>query len=209
MRLARRLFGALLAGGLVAARHASGTEGLRPEAEPLAALNHGLLTAMKMGSGTPFDRRFETLAPVIDRVFDLPGILKTCVGPRWSTLSRPEQTALETTFRRYTIASYVASFDGYEGERFEILPDRRSIGSDEVVATRIVGRGTDVSRIDYVMREQRGGWRAIDVLLNGSISRVALQRSDFRNLLAAGDAASLIASLERKEADLSGARPDR
>jgi phospholipid transport system substrate-binding protein len=204
----RQLFGALLA-GLVAWPGASEAEALRAAAEPIAALNQGLLTAMKAGSGSPFERRFEALAPVIDRVFDLPGILRTCVGPRWSSLSRPEQSTLEAVFRRYTIASYVANFDAYQGERFEILPDIRKIGSDEVVGTRIVGPGTDVSRIDYVMRQERGAWRAVDVLLDGSISRVALQRSDFRGLLAGGDAAPLIASLKEKTAEFSGVKSER
>jgi phospholipid transport system substrate-binding protein len=44
----------------------------------------------------------------------------------------------------------------------------------------------------------------IDVLLDGTISRVAVQRSDFRGLLADGDASALVASLEQKIADLSG-----
>ena len=48
------------------------------------------------------------------------------------------------------------------------------------------------------------GWRAVDVLLDGSISRVAVQRSDFRKLLDPGDASALIASLEKKVSDLSG-----
>ena len=59
-------------------------------------------------------------------------------------------------------------------------------------------------RLDYVMRDGNGTWRAVDVLLEGSISRVAVQRSDFRHILANGDADALIASLQRKIADLSG-----
>ena len=43
----------------------------------------------------------------------------------------------------------------------------------------------------------------MDVLLDGSISRVAVQRSDFRKILANGDTDALIASLRRKIADLS------
>ena len=53
------------------------------------------------------------------------------------------------------------------------------------------------------MRDANGTWRAVDVLLDGSISRVAVQRSDFRKILASGDANALIASLKRKIADLS------
>ena len=48
------------------------------------------------------------------------------------------------------------------------------------------------------------GWQAVDVLLNGSISQVAVQRSDFRASVAAGDASALIANLQRKVAELSG-----
>ncbi len=43
----------------------------------------------------------------------------------------------------------------------------------------------------------------MDVLLDGSISRVAVQRSDFRSLLEGGPSA-LVDSLRRKVADLSG-----
>ena len=53
------------------------------------------------------------------------------------------------------------------------------------------------------MRDDNGSWRAVDVLIEGSISRVAVQRSDFRKILASGDAEALIASLRHKIADLS------
>ena len=97
----------------------------------------------------------------------------------------------------------MANFDEYDGERFEILPERRRVGADEVVATRMVHNASDPLRLDYVVRRGDAGWKIIDVLLNGSISRVAVQRSDFRSLLGAGDAAPLIASLRRKTAQLA------
>ena len=80
----------------------------------------------------------------------------------------------------------------------------RTVGADQVVATRIVPAGGEPTRIDYVMRRGPAGWRAVDVLLNGSISQVAVQRSDFRTSVATGDASALIASLQRKVAELSG-----
>ena len=51
-------------------------------------------------------------------------------------------------------------------------------------------------------------WKAVDVLLDGTISRVAVQRSDFRSLLGTGDAGALIASLERKAMDFAGGAAD-
>ncbi len=58
------------------------------------------------------------------------------------------------------------------------------------------------------MRREHGGWKIVDVLLDGTISRVAVQRSDFRDVLAQGGATALIASLERKAADLTGGARD-
>jgi phospholipid transport system substrate-binding protein len=54
------------------------------------------------------------------------------------------------------------------------------------------------------MRNGPAGWKAVDVLANGSISRVAVQRSDFRELLANGGVPALMAALQRKVANLSG-----
>jgi phospholipid transport system substrate-binding protein len=42
------------------------------------------------------------------------------------------------------------------------------------------------------------------VLADGAISRVAVQRSDFRSLLMRGGAPALAASLQQKTADLGG-----
>jgi phospholipid transport system substrate-binding protein len=53
------------------------------------------------------------------------------------------------------------------------------------------------------MHRSDGGWRATDVLADGSISRVAVQRSDFRTLLSRGGGSALLASLQKKVADLS------
>jgi phospholipid transport system substrate-binding protein len=54
------------------------------------------------------------------------------------------------------------------------------------------------------MRQNGKGWKAVDVLADGSISRVAVQRSDFRRLVSRGGAQALIESLNQKTADLSG-----
>jgi phospholipid transport system substrate-binding protein len=54
------------------------------------------------------------------------------------------------------------------------------------------------------MRQANGPWQVVDVLLDGTISRVAVQRSDFRHLLTQGGSAALVVSLQSKAAQLSG-----
>jgi phospholipid transport system substrate-binding protein len=171
--------------------------------EPIEQLIDALLQIMKAGPGTSFQKRFETLAPIIDRTFDLSAILQESVGTSWSTLPPDQQKMLTDAFRRYTVASYVNSFDDYSGQHFTVSPDIRAVGAEQVVQTQVIPRRGSSHELDYVMRHTPDGWRVVDVLADGSISRVAVQRSDFRRLLARGGAQALADSLRSKSADLS------
>jgi phospholipid transport system substrate-binding protein len=170
---------------------------------PVQQLVDGLLQVMKAGTATPFLQRFNMLAPVIDRTFDLAAILRESVGAPWATLAADQRVQLTDAFRRYTVAAYINNFNGFEGQRFEVDPVTRVVGNEQVVQTRIIPRSGDTHELDYVMREVGAGWRAVDVLADGSISRVAVQRSDFRRLLTRGGAVALLDSLRNKSADLS------
>lgn len=199
----RGLLGLALAGLVAAPRGAAAADSGAVTA-PIQALNDALISVMKAGKKVRFRDRFQTLAPAIDRAFDLPGILRVSVGPQWSSIDAAQKDTLQTVFRRFTVASYVANFDSYDGERFDIAPTLRASGADQIVGTTMVPTRGDRVRIDYVMRQEGEGWKVVDVLLDGTISRVAVQRSDFRALLARGGAPALIASLQAKVADLAG-----
>ena len=171
---------------------------------PVEQLHAGLISIMKAGKIVSFRQRYETIAPVIGRTFDLQAILRQVVGPRWPSLAADQQAALAEAFRRYTIASYVANFDTYSGQRFDTGPAVRAVGNDRVVETRIASPDGRVHSLDYVMRQEDGGWKVVDVLAEGSISRVASQRSEMRSLLAGGGGAELLVSLRQKTSELSG-----
>jgi len=172
---------------------------------PIRQLCDGLLAVMHEGQATPFAQRFDQLAPAVENAFDLDTILQVSVGLAWPMLPPDDKATLQAAFRRYTIASYVNSFDNYTGQRFEVSPDPRDLpNGEQEVNTRIIPHSGDPHVLNYVMRQGPQGWRAVDVLLDGTISRVAVQRSDFRSLLSHGGAAALAKSLLAKTADLSG-----
>jgi hypothetical protein len=62
----------------------------------------------------------------------------------------------------------------------------------------------EATELDYVIEQTQAGWKVVDVLAAGSISRVGVQRSDFRRILSNGGGDALLASLQRKTSDLSG-----
>lgn len=199
MRLSRR---SLLAAACFAALPAQAAD--PAAAGPIDALNKAIVAAMKAGTATPFPKRYALLAPAVDGAFDFPAVIAASVGPRYASVPADQQAALLDVFRKFTTASYAANFDNFAGERIEVTPDQRSVGADLVVGTRIVPTRGDTVTIDYVMRRGAPGWRAIDVLLNGTISQNAVKRSDFRSLVSATSAQPLIDSLRRKVTELSG-----
>src|SRR5215510_5943068 len=67
-----------------------------------------------------------------------------------------------------------------------IAAEVRAAGSDRVVETQIAAASGQGYVLDYVMRQQSGGWKVVDVLVDGAISRVAAQRSEMRSMLADG-----------------------
>ena len=184
--------------------NAAAVGGATPGA-PVQQLDDALLAAMKTGPGTPFAERYHALSPVVEQVFDLDAVLARSVGPSWASMPPAQQAALAAAFRRYTVSSYLANFNSYNGQSFQVLPDVRQVGDGQVVVqSRLLRTSGSPVALDYVMSRGPGGWRAVDVLTNGTISRVAVQRSDFRELLSSGGVPALTASLQQKVASLSG-----
>ena len=160
---------------------------------------------MKAGERTGFSHRFQALEPAVDQAFDLQGVLSVSIGPRWaSPAARPAGPSARCVPPLY-VASYVANFSNYTGQGFTVEPEPQSLGAGRVIVqSRINPVSGEPTQLDYVMKQSSAGWKVVDVLAAGSISRVAVQRSDFRHLLASGGGEALLASLQRKTSDLSG-----
>ena len=177
-----------------------------PEAVPVEALDTALIATMKAGSANAdFMTRYNDLDPIVKSSLNLPVILQNSVGFLWTTIPAAQQDQLAALFEQFTVASYVNGFSGYGGQQIVILPEERDVGTKKVVETQIVSPGGAApTRLDYVMTNGDGGWQVTDVLLNGTISKVAVQSSDFSALVVSGNASQLIAALKAKIATLSG-----
>jgi phospholipid transport system substrate-binding protein len=177
-----------------------------PESAPIGSFDTALIAVMKAGSANAsFQSRYDQLDPAVVQTLNLPVILQNSVGVEWSTIPAAQQQQLEKVFETFTVASYVNGFSSYGGQQIQLLPAERDLGAKKIVETQIVpADGSPPTRLDYVMTEGGSGWQATDVLFNGTISKVAVQSSDFSSLVTSGDASQLIAALKAKISTLSG-----
>jgi phospholipid transport system substrate-binding protein len=201
LHLGRRRLFALTAAATVAWRGEAPAQNVNAIIAPIQQFYRVLLAIMKDGRTTPFVDRFNMLTPALDQALNVPVILQLAIGLGWSALPASQQSELLGAFRQYTVATWVSNFDTYSGQKLEVFPTLRAVGQSQVVHTAIVKPDGSSNAIDYVMRPAGSGWKATDVLLNGSISQVAVLRSDFGSLLSRG-ANALAQNLQRKTTDI-------
>jgi phospholipid transport system substrate-binding protein len=161
-----------------------------------------LLTTMKDGRTLGQSGRYARLAPVVDRVFDVPLMTRLAIGPSWATFSPAQQQQLTEAFRHYIVATYADRFDSYSGQQLQVTGER-PYNADVMVQTRIVKSDGETTTLNYLMRQNQGAWQISDVYLDGTISQLAVQRSEFYSILRRDGIDGLVMALTRK-VDLLG-----
>jgi phospholipid transport system substrate-binding protein len=199
MSISRRL---LLALPLVA--------GLRPAAaaEPGSApavierFYEQLLAVMKEAKRLGFDGRYTRLAPAISQTFDLALMTRIAIGPGWAQIPPEQQQRLNAAFSRYTISMYANRFDDWGGERFEVMPTATPNPNGVLVNSRLIKTNGEAIALNYLLKQEAGAWKVIDVYLSGTVSELAARRSEFGSVLQRNGAEGLVQLIEQRTAAL-------
>ncbi len=141
--------------------------------------------------------RYARLRPVVDRTFDIPLMTRLAVGPTWDTLPAAEQQRVQAAFAHYVTAAYADQFDSYSGQQLQVTGERPT-GRDIMVQTKIVKSNGETTKLDYLMRQDQGAWQISDVYLDGTISQLAVHRSEFYSILRREGVDGLVTALNRK-----------
>ena len=171
---------------------------------PIAALDQSLIGIMKAGKSAGMRGRSAAIAPVVDRVYDIPLMTRLAVGAPWTTFAPSDQAALVTALRRLTIAQYASNFDGYAGQSFVVDPRVDVRATDRMVRTTLNDPKGESVAIAYRLRQAGGTWKIIDVFYKNSISQLATRRADFARIVAGGGAKALVAHLNGLSAKVGG-----
>lgn len=171
-------------------------------------LHAGLLRVMKEAEALGFEGRYEQLTPVLEQCFDISFMAQKSVGRYWRTASEEERARLLGTFHRYLISNYAGRFTGYSGQQFETLGDEPALRNTVLVRTQIVDPDDDPVLLDYRLREVGGGWKIIDVYWNGTVSELALRRSEYSTVIQRDGMDGLLSALDDKIAKLASGSAD-
>ena len=179
-----------------------------PEGAPEAVVEEfhvALIGIMRDADELGFEGRCDRLSEAMSALFDTPFMAQKSVGRYWKTATPAERERLVATFKRFSVSNYAGNFDSYDGETFETLDVVESTHGTKLVRTRLLAGDGEVVQLNYRLRPVDARWKIIDVYLNGTVSELALRRSEYSSLIKREGFDSLLVALNEKIADLASA----
>ena len=169
-------------------------------------LNAVLMEVMQQADELGFSGRYDRLAPVLSEAFNFPLMARISVGRHWRKLEDSDRDRLVDAFGRMSIATFAARFDGYSGERFEVLGEKPAPRKAVLVRNRLIKNDGEAVEINYLLKTAKGRWRVVDVFLDAKYSELAMKRSEYGSVIKNAGFDELIRSLDEKIADLAAER---
>jgi len=160
-----------------------------------------LLDTMQHAAALGGKGRYQKLEKVVLGSFDVPFMARLSIGPSWGRLSTEQKRRAAQAYGRYITAVYATRFDGYAGERFQVLGEQQ-IKHGTLVKTEIIKSNGEPVSVNYVLHDNDTAWQIRDVYLSGAISELATRRSEFSLILRTNGIDALIDTLNKKADDL-------
>ena len=198
-----------MAGGILLSVACPGLGARRGPREVVGAFNAVLLGVLKHGDALGYQGRFDRLKPVMQDTFDLAFMAERSLALRWKSLSETDRARWIAVFGDFTIANFAANFDRYTGQTFELLGEEAAASGTRLVRTRVVTPGAGNVAFAYRLRAVGDRWAIVDVYLKGTVSELALRRSEYASALERQSFDALLAMIRGKIDDLAAGRGRR
>lgn len=164
-------------------------------------LNAALLEVMQQADELGYAGRYAKLEPTLTEIFDFQGMARVSLGSHWSKLSDAQEAAFTQAFADYSVGVFAHRFDGFSGERFEVLGEQEGRRGTVLVRNQIVKSDGEAVEINYLTQPQDdGSWRIIDTILGGTASELAARRSEYSSIMRKLGIDALIQALKDKTA---------
>lgn len=158
-----------------------------------------LVAVMKEAETLDVQERYKRLKPIVSDAFNLPLMAGLSAGDHWKSATPEQRKRLVTSFSRMSIATLATLFSSYSGEEFKFTGTRDAKQGLKIVDTELDSPKREKAvKISYVTQKREGGWRLIDVIVNGGISELRVRISEYRQTLKKGGIEALISLLDEK-----------
>jgi phospholipid transport system substrate-binding protein len=169
-------------------------------------LHRTFLGVMKDATTLGYQGRYARLAPAIETHFDLDFMAKFVLGPEGKDVDAADQARWRGAFESITVATYAGRFTGWGGEQFQTLGEEVGAQDTVFVKTMIDRPDAEDVQLTYRLRKANGGWRIVDIYNKGTVSELALRRSEYSSVLKRDGFDALLRTVDAKVADYASGK---
>jgi len=151
--------------------------------------------------GMTLEQREAVFRDLLRQGFDLEFIGRFVAGRYYRDMTPDQQADYQRLFGDFVLATYAGRLGGYAGEQFSVVSARPAGQQDVLVQSRIDRRSGPPIGAEWRVRALGGGYRIIDVMVEG-VSMAVTQRAEFDSVLSRGGPESLLAALRARTSKL-------
>lgn len=170
------------------------------------SLHATLLSAMKDAKQLGYQGRYTLIAPAVEKDFDLDFMARFVLGPDGKDLNPADQARWREAFERLTVATYAGRFTGWGGEQFLTLGEEPAAQDTMFVKTMLERPDAEDVQLTYRLRQVDGTWKIVDIYNKGTVSELALRRSDYSSVLKREGFEKLLQTVDAKVADYASGK---
>ena len=153
------------------------------------------------GQGMTLEQRETVFRDLLRQGFDLDFIGRFVAGRYYREMTPDQQADYQRLFGDFVLATYASRLGGYAGEQFAVVSSRAAGQQDVLVQSRIDRRSGPPIGAEWRVRALGGGYKIIDVMVEG-VSMAVTQRAEFDSVLSRGGPESLLAALRARTSKL-------
>jgi phospholipid transport system substrate-binding protein len=180
-----------------------GVAAVSPPSAAVDRLHADLLGVLRQADEIGYRGRYERLEAILARALELPFMAEKVIGGHWKTLDDRQRARWVRSFSSMTTANYASRFDHFDGQSFERLGEDPGTHETVMVRSRVLDPGGEPVELTYRLRATADGWKVVDVYLKGTVSELALRRSEYASVLDRDGFDALVAGVDAKVAELA------
>ncbi len=160
--------------------------------EAMKARDAEIRAALPKQGTEPTPATRQKLEGIVTKAVDLEGMAKSALGKTWTETPQSKQKKFLEAFKSRFRKATGEQLDQYRSTSITYFPEKKE-DDDTIVPTEVLVKG-EPTHIDYRMREDKGGWRIVDIVVD-DVSTVENYRSSFNRIIKKEGMDGLIARL--------------
>lgn len=191
------LLGALAPAGFVAEARAADDSTLTAAPRQLIDETAAKIVAILGQKELSTEERVRQIEELAYEIFDFTTMSKLVLARNWRKMDKAKRGEFVREFKTHLSHTYGTRLDRYDQEKVDVYAAQVEVRDDVTVKSRIIGGQFDQAEIAYRLRNRKGEWKIIDVVIEG-VSLVSNYRSQFAEVLNSGTIDDLLAKLRDK-----------